>query len=277
MNRASLYTGPTGRTITSNVVLISTYELGRQSFGVASAAAWLERAGATVSVQDLSVSDFDPGPISDAQMVGFHVPMHTATRLAKQMITSVRDANEGAVICVFGLYAPINERHLRALGADFVLGGEVETELVDIYDRAISAGRPTASQVEPTISLHRQAFLTPECSGFPALDKYAKLQLSPEVSRVVGYTEASRGCKHLCRHCPVVPVYNGTFVVVQPDVVLDDIRNQVRAGAEHITFGDPDFFNGQPLHPGTGSARSSYRCHRRTNSSNIGTVKSIKP
>lgn len=48
----------------------------------------------------------------------------------------------------------------------------------------------------------------------------------------------------MCRHCPVVPVYNGAFRVVQPEVVLEDIRRQVASGAEHITFGDPDFFNG---------------------------------
>jgi radical SAM superfamily enzyme YgiQ (UPF0313 family) len=240
VNDTSLYTDPTGRTITPNVVLITTYELGRQSFGVASAAAWLERAGATVTIQDLAVSDFDPGPIQDAQMVGFHVPMHTATRLAEQVITGVREINEDAAICVFGLYAPINEQHLRGLGADFVLGGEVETELVSIYNRE-------NRQTRPTISLRRQSFITPDRSGMLALDKYAKLQVTPEVTRIVGYTEASRGCKHLCRHCPVVPVYNGTFVVVQPDVVLDDIANQVRAGAQHITFGDPDFFNG-PRH-----------------------------
>ena len=60
----------------------------------------------------------------------------------------------------------------------------------------------------------------------------------------VGYTEASRGCKHLCRHCPIVPVYGGRFRIVQREVVLTDIRQQVEAGARHITFGDPDFFNG---------------------------------
>jgi hypothetical protein len=31
---------------------------------------------------------------------------------------------------------------------------------------------------------------------------------------------------------------------VERDVVLADIRQQVEAGAQHITFGDPDFFNG---------------------------------
>jgi hypothetical protein len=45
----------------------------------------------------------------------------------------------------------------------------------------------------------------------------------------------------------VVPVYQGAFRIVQPDVVLEDIRRQVASGAEHITFGDPDFFNG-PTH-----------------------------
>jgi radical SAM superfamily enzyme YgiQ (UPF0313 family) len=48
----------------------------------------------------------------------------------------------------------------------------------------------------------------------------------------------------VCRHCPIVPVYAGHFRIVQHDVVLEDIRRQVAAGAEHITFGDPDFFNG---------------------------------
>jgi hypothetical protein len=64
---------------------------------------------------------------------------------------------------------------------------------------------------------------------------------------VAGSTEATRGCKHLCRHCPIVPVYNGAFRVIERDVVLEDIRQQVVAGAQHITFGDPDFFNG-PAH-----------------------------
>jgi hypothetical protein len=62
--------------------------------------------------------------------------------------------------------------------------------------------------------------------------------------RTVGYTEASRGCKHLCRHCPIVPVYGGRFRAVPVDIVLADVRAQVAAGARHITFGDPDFFNG---------------------------------
>ena len=104
---------------------------------------------------------------------------------------------------------------------------------------ATESGLP---QFEPEIPLVRQNFLVPYRDDLPPLEKYAHSTL-PDSTRVVGYTEASRGCKHLCRHCPIVPVYNGTFRIVQREV-REDIRRQVAAGAQHITFGDPDFFNG---------------------------------
>jgi len=40
--------------------------------------------------------------------------------------------------------------------------------------------------------------------------RYAQFHEGP-LAKAVAYTEASRGCKHLCRHCPVVPVYQGQF------------------------------------------------------------------
>ncbi|MCH7824599.1 MAG: radical SAM protein, partial [Acidobacteria bacterium] len=103
------------------------------------------------------------------------------------------------------------------------------------------------AQAEPEISLARQRFVVPDRGDLPPLAEYAHLTTADGSRRTVGYTEATRGCKHLCRHCPVVPVYGGQFRVVQPEVVLADIEQQVAAGAEHITFGDPDFFNG-PKH-----------------------------
>jgi hypothetical protein len=42
-------------------------------------------------------------------------------------------------------------------------------------------------------------------------------------------------------------VYQGKFRIVPVDVVMEDIRQQVEEGATHISFGDPDFFNG-PTH-----------------------------
>ena len=41
-----------------------------------------------------------------------------------------------------------------------------------------------------------------------------------------------------------MPVYQGRFFVVDSNVVLADIRQPINAGAQHVTFGDPDFFNG---------------------------------
>ena len=198
-------------------------------------------------MQDLAVSHFDPEPVRRADLVAFYVPMHTATRLAEPVADRVRELNPDAHICFYGLYAPTNEARLRRRGADTILGGEFEQGLVDLYRRVAGNGERGHPTSLPTISLERQRFRVPDRSGLPRLDRYARLELGPGPGKVTGYTEASRGCRHLCRHCPVVPVYGGRFVVVPPDVVLEDVRRQVAAGAEHITFGDPDFFNG-PAH-----------------------------
>ncbi len=228
------------------VVLISTYELGRQPFGLASPAAWLRKAGARVTCLDLAVEPLDEEAVRAAQVVAFYLPMHTATRIATRVAERVKALNPDAHLCFYGLYASMNEPLLRRLGADTVLGGEFEAGLGSVIERlrAAPAGAKRVFQIEPVVSLAKQQFVVPDRSGLAALSKYAQLEVGDGQSRTVGYTEASRGCKHLCRHCPVVPVYQGQFRIVQQDVVLEDIRRQVAAGAEHITFGDPDFFNG---------------------------------
>jgi radical SAM superfamily enzyme YgiQ (UPF0313 family) len=213
--------------------------MGRQPFGLASPAAWLRADGHELTCVDLACSPLPRNSVAEADLVAFYLPMHTATRLAVKAIERVKEVNPQAHVCCFGLYAPMNEPYLRELGARTILGGEFEQGLLDLAGRLLrgSNGQP------PLISLDRQRFLTPDRTGLPSLTRYAKLVTDGE-ERLVGYTEASRGCKHLCRHCPVVPVYNGVFRVVEREVVLEDIRRQVAAGAQHITFGDPDFFNG---------------------------------
>jgi radical SAM superfamily enzyme YgiQ (UPF0313 family) len=225
------------------VLLVSTYELGHQPFGLASPAAWIAERGHQVACADLCVESLDADCVREADLVAFYLPMHTATRLAAKVIQKVRALNPAAHICCYGLYAPLNESYLRGLGAGTILGGEFEPGLVSMLER-LSAG--STLQTEPLISLDRLQFQVPQRSGLPPLEKYSRLQTG-DGSKRAGYTEASRGCKHLCRHCPVVPVYQGSFRVVQPEVVLSDIRQQVAAGAQHISFGDPDFFNG-PTH-----------------------------
>ena len=222
-------------------LLISTYEMGRQPFGLASPAAWLRRAGVEVRCLDLSRQPFEAALPAQADLVAFHLPMHTATRLAVPVIKRVRAINPVAQLCAYGLYAPLNADLLRSLGVEFILGGEFEAALVEVATGDLSeAGGAAASCPEP---LPRLEFLVPERHDLPPPSRYATLQVGTS-RRIVGYTEASRGCKHRCRHCPVVPIYNGQFRVVPPDVVLADIRTQVDRGVQHVTFGDPDFFNG---------------------------------
>jgi radical SAM superfamily enzyme YgiQ (UPF0313 family) len=260
-------------------LLVSTYEMGRQPFGIASAAAWLRAAGWEVRCVDVAKEKLPPLALEAADLIAFHLPMHTATRLAAPIIETARRVNPAARICAFGLYAPLNEDWLRSLGADAVLGGEFEQDLVVFASHGQETQSPQSSQSH-TISgafadhggstlrspsknffagfagfafdrrdtrLPKIHFLVPDRAGLPPLSKYATLQMPDGGRRLVGYTEASRGCRHLCRHCPVVPIYNGAFRVVQQEVVLADVDAQVAAGAQHITFGDPDFFNG-PTH-----------------------------
>ncbi len=226
------------------ILLVSTYELGHQPFGLASPAAWLSERGHQLDCVDLAVQSLNPDTVRGAGLVAFYLPMHTATRLAAKVIEKVRALNPAAHICCYGLYAPLNESYLRSLGAGTILGGEFEPGLVSLAGRLATSN--AGSQTEQFISLDRLQFQVPLRAGLPPIEKYARLQTGA-ASKRAGYTESSRGCKHLCRHCPVVPVYQGSFRVVQPEIVLADIRQQVAAGAQHITFGDPDFFNG-PAH-----------------------------
>jgi radical SAM superfamily enzyme YgiQ (UPF0313 family) len=258
-----------------HALLISTYEMGRQPFGLASPAAWLRAAGWAVTCVDVTKERLQDEVVSGVDLIGFHLPMHTATRLALPIIEKARRLNPSARICAYGLYAPLNATWLRSLDVDEVLDGEFEEELTAIALRLaglkpcattelLSGLKPGATAeprtsgaglqacdsdagLKPGATLPRLKFLVPNRSGLPPLERYASLQLGDGRRKVVGYTEASRGCRHMCRHCPVVPVYNGQFRVVQPDIVLADIAGQVRQGAQHITFGDPDFFNG-PTH-----------------------------
>jgi radical SAM superfamily enzyme YgiQ (UPF0313 family) len=236
-------------------LLISTYDLGRQPFGLASPAAWLRRDGVEVVLVDIAKEQLASDVVSSADLVAFHLPMHTATRLAAPLIRSVRASNPATRICAYGVYAPLNADWLRALGVNDVLGGEFEEELADIARQLANRsafsvlGSASAENAERRTQngLPRLHFLVPDRSGLPPLSRYATLQMADGTRRTVGYTEASRGCRHLCRHCPIVPVYDGQFRVVQPEVVLADVAAQVAAGARHMTFGDPDFFNG-PTH-----------------------------
>ena len=219
-----------------NVLLISTYDLGHQPFGLASPHAWLAREGHSVHCLDLAVDVLSPSQVLAADLVAFFLPMHTATRLALPVIERVKGLNPRARLVCYGLYAPLNADLLRGLGVEAILGGEFEPGLAKLARGEQASGT----------SVEKIDFIRPDRGDLAGAENYSHLHHGAE-RKQVAYTEASRGCKHLCRHCPVVPVYHGQFRVVQREIVIEDIRSQVEAGARHVTFGDPDFLNG-PTH-----------------------------
>jgi radical SAM superfamily enzyme YgiQ (UPF0313 family) len=267
------------------ILLVACYELGHQPLAVAWPAAFLERAGYAPAVLDLSLEPFDAEKVARARFVAISVPMHTALRLGVIAAQRIRTLNPTAHICVYGLYAALNADELLAACADSVLAGEMEDQLLELVRRlearsdepdrqteaagvvepgearranAVLSERASPGSIARDAGTSRPAagasraelvklnFPVPARHALPSLKKYAHVERDGR-RELAAYVEASRGCKHLCRHCPIPPVYGGRFFVVPVETVLADVRQQVAAGAMHVTFGDPDFLNG-PRH-----------------------------
>ncbi len=234
------------------VVLISCYELGHQPIALASPLGFFRRAGYEPAAIDIAVEPLSPEAASGALFAGISVPMHTALRIGVKTSQKIREINPGCHICFYGLYAHLNSDYLLENGADSVIGGEYEGALVELVETLSSSreasevsGVGTGSRpAEPY--LEKLPLAPPSRENLPPLRFYAHLSKIGEMLPV-GAVEASRGCKHLCLHCPIPPVYGGRFFVVPQEIVLEDIRKLAAAGARHVTFADPDFLNG-PSH-----------------------------
>jgi len=224
------------------VLLLSCYELGHQPLGLALPLAFLANAGIEARGIDLALDPLDEDAVRGADFVGISVPMHTALRTALELLPRLRALNPRAHLSFYGLYATLNAEFLLSSGASSVLSGELEEELVSL---ARGAAPGSTSPI-----LRRLRFPQPARKDLPSLDRYARLELGDGTSRKVGAVETTRGCLHLCRHCPIPPVYQGRFFVIPRETVLNDVRQLVDAGAGHIDFADPDFLNG----PGHGLA-----------------------
>src|SRR5260370_12157133 len=107
--------------------------------------------------------------------------MHTATRLAAQLIPLLRKQNPGAHLCCYGLYAPMNADYLRGLGVSTILGGEFEEGLAHLAERLATDGKQAVEQpAESLLSLARLQFEAPARSAIPTMRKYAPLILPGE-------------------------------------------------------------------------------------------------
>lgn len=227
------------------ILLVACYELGHQPLAVAWPAAFLERAGYRPAVLDLAVEPLDADKVRRARLIAVSVPMHTALRVGVLAAARIRALNPEAHVCFYGHYAALNAGELLATSADSVLAGEMESGLVDLV-RRLEEGESSEGAAAPPVRLARLDFPVPSRASLPSLKQYAHVERGGR-RELSAYAEASRGCKHHCRHCPIPPVYGGRFFAVPVETVLADVRQQVAAGAGHVTFGDPDFLNG-PRH-----------------------------
>ncbi len=234
-------------------LLLACYELGHQPLSLAWPLAFLREKGMAVTAVDLSISSFSQTAAKEAGLVAIAVPMHTALRLGVQAAAQTRAVNPQAHICFYGLYAWLNRDYLLSGIANSVIGGEYEEPLLGLVE-ALAEGMDfakinhlvpglTTANHETMPHFARLQFPVPDRAGLPPLDQYARFMHNGS-TKLAGYVESSRGCLHTCQHCPVVPVYNGRFFIVPLETVMADIRQQVAAGAGHISFGDPDFLNG---------------------------------
>ncbi len=232
------------------VLLVSTYELGHQPLHVASPAAALSAAGHEVRCLDLAVQPWvgdDDDALAWAEAVGFSVPMHTAMRLALAAARLVRARRPGIPICLYGLYAQVSAELTLGAIADRVIAGEYEPALLDwVHGLTTTSPGPAAGDGPLSVELGRSSFSVPARHLLPPLERYARLLIGDE-RRLVGYVEATHGCSHRCGHCPVPVVYDGRTRAVEGQVVLADVQQLVASGAQHLTYGDPDFLN-RPAH-----------------------------
>ena len=227
-------------TLAVRILILSTYELGHQPHHLALATAALSEAGHDVRPVDLSVDPWDLSCAEDTHAVAIAVPMHTAMRLAMDVIASLRALRPELPIALFGLYAiegmaPVD---VARFAGEFIGPLTSWADAIEANTEPITVGTAIRRAAPRT--------LIPVRSGLPGLSHYAHLSHGGE-ERLAGYVEASTGCRHRCAHCPVPVIYDGRVSIADPSSVLTDITQQVEAGARHITFGDPDFLNA-PAH-----------------------------
>ncbi len=258
-----------------NILLVSGYELGHQPYHLAVPAADLVADGHEVRCLDLSVEEGRAADLEWADALGISVPMHTAARLGVEFALSARSGFPELPVAFYGLYAHVAWEAFRS-GPSWGIGGEYRRALREWASRVAGRGGRGGRLGEPgraceheagtarpprvggprrgllvqesglvpavQVRLDRTAPVVPARRLLPGLDSYAKLAWAGEL-KLAGYVEATSGCSHKCRHCPVPIVYEGKIRKAAVEAILEDIAQLRHAGARHISFGDPDFLN----------------------------------
>ena len=208
------------------ILLTSFYDLGKQPKIIAEIVDRYNSSEIEFDFVDFSVENQNID-LENYDVLGIYAPMHTATILS---IEYIKDKILPNKMFTFGLYGSVLEdfnssiRYIKDIESDELA---LFLEINDDHQFSLKNNIP-----------NRQIF--------PDISNYAHL-VDGSNNIIAGSVETTYGCKHSCTHCPVPISFNGTFKTYSLEKIISDVENQVNQGAKHISFNDPDFFNG-PIH-----------------------------
>ena len=208
------------------ILLTSFYDLGKQPKIIAEIVDRYNSSEIDFDFFDFSVEDQNID-LENYDVLGIYAPMHTATILSIEYIKDKKLPNK---MFTFGLYGSVLEdfnssiRYIKDIESDELA---LFLEINDDHQFSLKNNIP-----------NRQIF--------PDISNYAHL-VDGSNNLIAGSVETTYGCKHSCTHCPVPISFNGSFKTYSLEKIVSDVENQVKQGAKHISFNDPDFFNG-PIH-----------------------------
>ena len=208
------------------VLLTSFYDLGKQPKIIAEIVDKYRTDDIQFDIVDFSVNNPDI-KIHEYDALGIYASMHTATVLS---IEFLKNKTLPSKVFTFGLYGPV----LEDFNSSIKYISNIENGELDSF---FELKKKTSFSLKNNI---------PNRDILPDISNYAHLVNGSE-NFIAGSVETTYGCKHSCTHCPIPISFNGSFKTYNLEKILVDVENQVISGAKHISFNDPDFFNG-PIH-----------------------------
>ena len=208
------------------ILLLSFYDLGKQPKIISELYKKLDNGSNQIDVVDYSIEEKNL-TLDNYDVLGIYASMHTASVLAEQYL---RDRKLPNKLFVFGLYANV----FSEMFSDFQSIHSFDSDELESLLQV---------QLNPNYSYKHTV---PDRTILPSITDYSHI-VDGSNNLIAGSVETTYGCKHECTHCPVPIEFKGMFKTFGTEKIITDVTNQVEEGAKHISFNDPDFFNG-PKH-----------------------------
>ena len=208
------------------ILLLSFYDLGKQPKIISELYKKLDNGSNQIDIVDYSIEEKNL-TLDNYDVLGIYASMHTASVLAEQYL---RDRKLPNKLFVFGLYANVFSEMFSNFQSIHSFDSDELESLLEV-------------QLNPNYSFKHSV---PDRTILPSITDYSHI-VDGSNNLIAGSVETTYGCKHECTHCPVPIEFKGMFKTFGTEKIITDVTNQVEEGAKHISFNDPDFFNG-PKH-----------------------------